>query len=172
MRLTSAEFADGSTMPFDCAYESRNRSPSLSWSEAPWGVRSFAVVCSDRDGPDARPWTHWLLWNIPATESRLTAGLPQYPRLDDGMEQGLNDYLEYGWCGPCPPAGAHEYTFTLYALDSLLSPPAPTTPAVMAALSASAIASARLSAFYGSDGALPSLAAIGRQARAAYRYQA
>jgi len=172
MRLTSTDFADGSTLPFDCAYESRNRSPSLSWSEAPWGVRSFAVVCADRDGPDARPWTPWLLWNIPATESRLVAGLPQYPRLDDGMEQGLNDYLEYGWCGPCPPSGAHEYTFTLYALDSLLSPPAPTTPAVLSALSAHAIAPARLSAFYGSDGALPSLAAMGRQARAAYRYQA
>ena len=58
-------------MPFDCGYESMNRSPALSWADAPIGTRSFAVVCQDRNGPDARPWTHWLIWNIGPTETRL-----------------------------------------------------------------------------------------------------
>jgi Raf kinase inhibitor-like YbhB/YbcL family protein len=172
MVLTSSGFADGSSLPFDCAYESRNRSPALSWSDAPYGTRSFAVVCQDRDGPDARPWTHWLIWNIRPTETRLMPGLPQYPRLDDGMEQGLNDYLEYGWSGPCPPMGVHEYVFTLYALDSAICPAGPTGRIVLAELSAHVIETARLTALYDSDGQMPALAAISLESRAAYRRSA
>jgi len=172
MILTSSGFADGSRLPFDCAYESQNRSPALSWCNAPSGTRSFAVVCQDRDGPDARPWTHWLLWNIPAAETRLLAGLPQYPRLDGEIEQGLNDYLEYGWCGPCPPVGEHEYVFTLYALDASVSPVGPTSKAVLAALSSHVIETARLTATYDSEGLKPCLAAIGRTERAQYRCSA
>jgi len=169
MILTSSGFADGSRLPFECAYESQNRSPALSWRDAPFGTRSFAVVCQDRDGPDARPWTHWLVWNIPAAETRLLSGLPQYPRLENGIEQGLNDYLEYGWSGPCPPVGEHEYLFTLYALDSLLDPVGPTSGAVLSELAAHVIEAARLSATYDADGLKPCLAAIGREARAQYR---
>jgi hypothetical protein len=169
MKLTSPSFADGAALPFESAYEARNRSPALCWSGAPSGVRSLALVCQDSDGPDGRPWTHWLLWNIPATETRLPAGLPQYPRLEDGMEQGLNDYLEYGWCGPCPPFGLHEYTFSLYALSATIVPAAPTSGAVLAAIAASTVESARLTAVYGAEGPMPSLAAMGRAARAAFR---
>ncbi len=169
MILTSQGFADGSIMPFDCGYESMNRSPALSWADAPIGTRSFAVVCQDRNGPDARPWTHWLIWNIGPTETRLSPGLPQYPRLEDGTEQGLNDYLEYGWSGPCPPIGVHEYVFTLYALGEAIRPAGPTGRAVIAALSAAAIGTARLSGLYDSDGAKPALAVLGMDARATFR---
>ncbi|MBU1081717.1 MAG: YbhB/YbcL family Raf kinase inhibitor-like protein, partial [Spirochaetes bacterium] len=150
MILSSINFADGASLPFECSYESRNLSPSLRWTGAPLGTRSFAVTCQDRDGPDAKPWTLWLLWNIPATETRLRQGLPQYPRLDDGMEQGLNDYLEYGWCGPCPPVGLHEYSFALYALDSQISPVAPTPRVVLSAISAHVIDVVRVTATFGS----------------------
>ena len=61
----------------------------------------------------------------------LSPGLPQYPRLEDGTEQGLNDYLEYGWSGPCPPIGVHEYVFTLYALGEAIRPAGPTGRAVI-----------------------------------------
>jgi len=169
MILTSPGFADGSIMPFDCGYESSNRSPALSWADPPLGARSFAVVCQDRNGPNSRPWTHWLVWNIGAAETRLAPGLLQYPRLDDGTEQGLNDYLEYGWSGPCPPAGVHGYSFTLYALDEAIRPAGPTSGAVLAALSAHAIGTARLTGLYDSDGVRPALAVLGMEARASYR---
>lgn len=166
MILTSPNFADGAWLPFECTYESENRSPCLSWSDAPAGVQSFALVCQDMDGPCGRPWTHWLLWNIGPTETRVRSGLPQYPRLDDGMEQGLNDYLEFGWGGPCPPVGLHEYVMTLYALDSMLAPAAPTVPAVLAAVSAHILTTARLTAVYDAEGAPNALASLGRLARA------
>lgn len=166
MILTSPSFADGAWLPFECTYESENRSPSLSWSEAPLGVHSFAIVCEDPDGPCGRPWTHWLLWNIGATETRVRSGLPQYPRLADGMEQGLNDYMEFGWGGPCPPTGTHEYVMTLYALDALLAPAAPTASAVLSALSGHVLAMARLTAVYDLEGAPNALESLGRPARA------
>ena len=155
-------------MPFECAYESENRSPALSWSDAPYGVKSFAILCQDRDGPGGRPWTHWLAWNIPGNETRLASGLPQYPRLDGGMEQGLNDYLEYGWGGPCPPVGVHVYAMTIHALDSFLRPVSPTASALLAAISDHSLGSARLEASYGAENVLSSLVAIGRDARTAY----
>jgi len=172
MILTSPGFADGAFLPFDCAYESKNRSPALSWCDPPRGTRAFAIVCQDYDGPDARPWTHWLVWNIPAVETRLLPGLPQYPRLESGVEQGFNDYFEYGWSGPCPPFGVHAYVFTLYALDALARPTAPTPQAVLSELSTHAIDTARLSAIYESAGHKPSLAIIGLESRAAYRRSA
>ena len=124
MLLTSLNFADGAALPFESSYEGRNASPALSWSGVPPGVRSYALVC--RDEGDPRGWVHWLLWNLPAHETRLAAGLPPYPRLDTGAEQGLNDFLEYGWGGPCPPVGVHSYRFTLFALSSAIDPVAPT----------------------------------------------
>jgi len=34
------------------------------------------------------------------------------------VKQGVNDFGEVGYGGPCPPPGpAHHYVFTLYALD-------------------------------------------------------
>ncbi|GAB1456263.1 MAG: YbhB/YbcL family Raf kinase inhibitor-like protein [Spirochaetia bacterium] len=169
MVLTSVEFAAGSWLPFDSSYESANRSPSLSWTDVPMGVRSYALTCQDQNGPDGQAWTHWLLWNIPATESRVLSGLAQYPRLDNGMEQGLNDYLDYGWSGPCPPLGVHEYIFTLYALDSDFSPTSASPASVISELASVAMTTARLTALYGSGGHIMSLASIGQESRAAYR---
>lgn len=169
MVLTSPDFASGTFLPFDSSYESANRSPCLSWSDVPMGVQSFALTCQDQDGPDGQAWTHWLLWNIPATESRILSGLPQYPRLENGMEQGLNDYLEYGWSGPCPPFGVHEYIFTLYALDLAINPAAVTPATILAEMSTKAKAIATLSALYGSGSQVTSLASIGQETRAAYR---
>jgi len=42
-----------------------------------------------------------------------------------GME-GLNDFGQHHYGGPCPPSGTHRYFFKVYALDSLLELPADT----------------------------------------------
>ncbi|PKL08018.1 MAG: YbhB/YbcL family Raf kinase inhibitor-like protein [Spirochaetae bacterium HGW-Spirochaetae-7] len=168
MVLTSPDFADGTLLPFECAYDSENRSPALSWVDAPYGVKSFAVLCQDPEGPAGRPWTHWLAWNIPGAETRFAAGLPQYPRLEGGIEQGLNDYLEFGWGGPCPPVGVHTYSIMLFALDAFPAPVAPTASALLAAIADHTLGSARLEASYGEGHVFSSLVAIGKDARAAY----
>ena len=33
------------------------------------------------------------------------------------LQQGLNDWKQAGYRGPCPPVGRHRYYFKLYALD-------------------------------------------------------
>src|SRR5690606_42053971 len=61
MKLTSESFADGQPIPAEFAFcridpksrvaLSSNRNPQLSWSDAPIGTRSFAIVCHDIDVP-------------------------------------------------------------------------------------------------------------------------
>lgn len=128
MIVFSPSFADGAELPFECAYDSENRSPAIQWLEAPAGTAAFALLCEDPEGIQGRGWTHWIVWNIPACETRLVAGQPAYPRLEDGSVQGINDYLELGWGGPCPPNGRRRYVFTLFALDAKIYPESATRP--------------------------------------------
>jgi hypothetical protein len=105
LTLTSATFAPQTTVPMsmvakDCG--GGNVSPQLSWSGAPAGTKSFALVVHDPDAPIPGGYYHWAVVNIPAGTSRLDAGTALYA----------------GYYGPCPPKGkVHHYNFTLYALD-------------------------------------------------------
>jgi Raf kinase inhibitor-like YbhB/YbcL family protein len=161
MKISSPSFADGALLPFDTAYEAGNISPSLLWSDVPSGTVTLALSCDDKAGPGEKCWTHWLLWDIPACETRLSSGLPPYDRLDGGIIQGLNDYLEPGWGGPCPPDGLHRYIFTLYALTGRLEPMGRTRSHFDAAIAPLILDTATLSGYYRSDvagmGFLPSL---------------
>ncbi len=165
MILTSPSFADGAMLPFECAYEGSNASPALSWSGAPSGTRSFALSCIDHSSPNPVGWVHWLQWNIPAFETRRLPGISPYACLDDGCEQGLNDFLEFGWGGPCPPLGLHRYQFCLYALDCLVHPESPRLDALWNAMAGHILEKAELCAYYAADGALSSYEALGREGR-------
>src|SRR5438034_9004555 len=96
-------------------------SPPLSWSGAPAGTRSFALIVDDPDAP-AGSWVHWVLYNLPADVSELPENIAKVESLDlDGARQGRNDFRRPGYGGPCPPPGpAHRYFFKLYALDAPL----------------------------------------------------
>jgi len=67
------------------------------------------------DDPDAPRGTfdHWVVWNIPASTSKIDEN--SVP----GIE-GLNGSWQPGYAGPCPPSGTHRYFFKVYALDSEL----------------------------------------------------
>ena len=118
--LTSTAFAEGESIPdpytfnlgIQCGGE--NISPQLSWSGAPDGAQSFALLMVDPDGGD---WVHWVQFNIPAEVSEL-------PEAVGGPEIGIkgrNSFGQLGYGGPCPPGGTHRYIFTIYALDTRLS---------------------------------------------------
>ena len=50
------------------------------------------------------------------------------------MQQGLNDFGEIGYAGPCPPGGQeHEYVFFIYALSEQLELPVDADAAAMTA---------------------------------------
>lgn len=169
MKLMSESFADGHAIPGEFAFcvmdtaqpvkLSANRNPHLAWSDVPEGAQSFVLLVHDVDVPSCGDdvnqfgreipadlprvdFFHWVLFNIPASLSAISAG--EYangvtPRgktgpdcSSQGMQHGINDYTAwfagdanmegdyYGYDGPCPPWNdslIHHYVFTLYALD-------------------------------------------------------
>ena len=98
-----------------------NRSPQLSWRDAPAGSKSFALTAYDPDAPTGSGWWHWIVYNIPAEAHSLpgNAGDPAAKLMPAVASQHRNDYGSNGFGGACPPKGdkAHRYQFTLYALD-------------------------------------------------------
>lgn len=131
MKLTSKTFPEGGVIPGRCAFAvkapkghvrlSDNLNPELSWTGAPAGTLSFALVCTDPDAP-TKPddvnqegrevplklprakFFHWAVVDIPATTTQIAegdcssgvvAGGKQAPGGLDGARQGVNDYT--GW---------------------------------------------------------------------------
>ncbi len=124
LHLSSPSFAEGDTIPIKQTADGDDRSPELRWSGAPANTKSFALVCEDPDAPRGT-WTHWVLFNVPATGTSLAEGVPTEKELPDGARQGKNDFGKIGYGGPSPPKGKpHRYFFKLYALDTKLDLPA------------------------------------------------
>lgn len=123
--LTSPEIAADSTIDrkfefngFGCSGE--NRSPSLKWSGAPAGTKSYAVTLYDPDAPTGSGFWHWFVVNIPGgvTELASGAGAIGGANLPRGAKHVRIDYGISGFGGPCPPEGdpPHRYVFTVHAL--------------------------------------------------------
>jgi hypothetical protein len=120
LAVTTTAFSPGGAIPKSYTCEGADASPDLSWSGAPVGVQSFALIADDPDAP-VGTWTHWLIWNIPAQSTGLPKGVPKDETLRDGTSQGRNDFRRVGYGGPCPPPGKpHRYFFKVYALDAKL----------------------------------------------------
>lgn len=119
-QLTSSAFEHESNIPTQYSCDGRNISPELSWSAAPAGTKSFVLVMHDPDAPIAGGYTHWLVYNIPASAHHIPENAPNQDQLPGGGMQGKNDSGKYGYTGPCPPSGTHRYYFRLYALDTEL----------------------------------------------------
>ena len=130
MQLTSTSFVDGSPIAEANAFAKQateghvalagNRSPQLSWSGAPEGTLSFAVLCHDPDVPSvgddvnqegrAVPhdlprvdFFHWVLTDLAASSTGLaeaadsegvTAGGKATGPTDHGV-RGVNNYTDW-----------------------------------------------------------------------------
>ena len=123
LKISSTAFAPNGAIPSRHTCEGEDLSPPLSWSGAPGGTRSFALVVDDPDAPDPaapqRTWVHWVLFDIDASATSLAEGVKPNA-LPVGTREGLNDWGRTGYGGPCPPVGKHRYFHKLYALDTLL----------------------------------------------------
>ncbi|HEY0412936.1 MAG TPA: YbhB/YbcL family Raf kinase inhibitor-like protein [Allosphingosinicella sp.] len=120
LALSSPAFGSGGPIPLAFSAYGQGSSPALSWSALPPGTRSLALMVEDPDAVSARPFVHWLAWNIAAGSRGLAQG-----SVPAGVVQGRNGRGGAGWFGPHPPAGAaHHYHFQLFALDTALALPA------------------------------------------------
>ncbi|HEV2435330.1 MAG TPA: YbhB/YbcL family Raf kinase inhibitor-like protein [Verrucomicrobiae bacterium] len=121
IQITSTAFTEGRPVPDKYTCAGPNVSPPLQWANAPAGTKSFALIAEDPDAPMGT-WVHWVIYNLPPAATALAENRPPSPELPDGSKQGVNDFRETGYGGPCPPPGKpHRYFFKIYALDTVLS---------------------------------------------------
>jgi Raf kinase inhibitor-like YbhB/YbcL family protein len=128
-----------------------DKSPPLSWANSPEGTQSFVLISDDPDAVNLNelasekgitaPTVHWLIWNIPAAVTELDehiATTTNVATIGPNTRQGINDFSQIGWSGPCPPPNVitifqrddylktkatqfpHGYLFKIYALDTEL----------------------------------------------------
>jgi hypothetical protein len=118
LTVTSDAFKANEAIPSEYTCDGTEKTPSLSWSNAPGDAKSIAILADDPDAPKGT-FTHWMVTNIPPTETSLSTdgALPQ------GAVAAKNDKGATGYAGPCPPAGTHHYHFRVYALDSTIAQP-------------------------------------------------
>ena len=109
--LTSPDFTKNTNIPKRFTCQGENAAPTLHIHNPPEGTKSFALVMDDPDAPKGN-WLHWIVWNIPSTTKILDPN--DFP---SEATQGINDFKEFGYGGPCPPKTRHQYRFFLYALD-------------------------------------------------------
>ncbi len=131
MKLTTDSFEPGSMIPEQYAFGrldddapmafSDNLNPHLTWSEAPAGTRSFALLCVDTEVPTVmadvnqadrsididqprQDFIHWVMIDIPAGVSEIGAGScangvvsggKRNPDGPPGTRQGINDYTGF-----------------------------------------------------------------------------
>lgn len=121
MQISSKAFAHNAPIPAKYTCEGEDTSPPLSWSGAPAGTKSLALIVDDPDAPDPdaprMTWVHWVLYNLPPDSTGLEEGIRHLP---PGTGEGTNDWNRSDFGGPCPPIGRHRYFHKLYALDTVL----------------------------------------------------
>lgn len=120
--LTSPAIAPAAMIPAVYACTGSDKSPALSWSNAPQATKSFALIVEDSDAPGGT-FIHWVAYNVSAQTTSLPAGVPKTAEIAGGGKNGINSFGHIGYNGPCPPPGKmHHCHFRLFALDSTLNP--------------------------------------------------
>ncbi len=110
-------FNDGERIPSRYTCDGTDVNPTLDFIDVPKNAKSLVLIVDDPDSP-SKIFAHWILWNIsPNTKSIKENSMPK------GAREGLNDFGNVGYGGPCPHSGEHRYAFKLFALDIELNLP-------------------------------------------------
>jgi Raf kinase inhibitor-like YbhB/YbcL family protein len=146
LKLWSPAFKNEGTIPQKYSCVGKDVAPPLAWSGVPAKADSLALVMDDPDAPSGT-WTHWLVYDLPAS----LHGLPEGKKLPAAAEEGRNSFEVVGYGGPCPPVGsAHRYRIRLYALSKgFLLPPGAGEKDLFAAMKGRILAAAEMRAFFG-----------------------
>ncbi len=118
LKVTSTAFLEGAIIPTKYTYDGENVNPPLNIKGAPEDTQCLVIIMEDLDAP-IRIWKHWLAWNIHSI-SKIKEG-----RIMEA--EGINDFGENKYNGPCPYSGMHRYCFKVYALKEILNLPTTST---------------------------------------------
>ena len=111
------EMDSGSRFPVEYTGRGQDISPEFVIKNLSPNAKTLAVTLEDLSHP-VKDFTHWIIWNIPATDrikKNIPAGktVPALGNACQGVGYGLHRYA-----GPKPPKGKkHTYRFTIYSLD-------------------------------------------------------
>ena len=147
-----------------------NMAPGVSWSAGPAGTQSYVLFMEGEGGARIDPTVHWIVYNIPATASRLPTGISKDVHIKDpaGALNGREDSSvfqgtvdgEIGYRGPNFTADGgrpHPYSFEVFALDTKLDldPARAKRQAVIQAMQGHVLASGVLVVRFGADNFKP-----------------
>ena len=129
LSVTTPGWKNGEDIPFQFTQYQGNNFPGLEWTKGPASTKSYAIIMQD-SGMVMRgsPILHWSIVNIPATVTKLPAGMKPEEK-PAGSIYGPN-YMGAGkpYLGPrTPPGPKHRYHIQVLALDTTL--PADFAPA-------------------------------------------
>ncbi|MCY0860270.1 MAG: YbhB/YbcL family Raf kinase inhibitor-like protein [Sulfolobaceae archaeon] len=113
MNVRSSAFKDGDFIPKKYTCDGNDISPPLEWDSVQ-GAKSYAIIVEDPDAPGGT-FIHWVIYNI--HQNSLPENVEKKEESKFGI-QGINDFEEIGYGGPCPPRThpPHRYYFNVYAL--------------------------------------------------------
>jgi Raf kinase inhibitor-like YbhB/YbcL family protein len=114
MQISSPVVSSREILPVAYTCYGSGQSPPLSWSGAPAGTKSFALVFDDHDAP-ITPYVYWLVVDIGSAATEIQAG-----RLPPGAWMADNSTGHPRYDAPCPVGGTHRYRITIYALDTTI----------------------------------------------------
>jgi len=122
LQIQCVGLKNNGTFPLEYTGRGKDMSPEFVLKNLSPAAKTIAITLEDMNHPLFKDFTHWVIWNIPATP-KITGAIPHGKRVES-----LNHAVQgiaYGWhkyAGPKPPKGKrHQYRFTIYALDSALS---------------------------------------------------
>lgn len=142
MEIKSKAFKDKEAIPVKFTCEGPNISPPLRFVDVPSNAESLVLMVEDPQA-EAKPWVHWLVYNIPADAEGF-----EEDSIAEGAIQGLCNGNTLGYEGPCP-SEKHTYLFKLYALDIMLpDEPAPDRKKILKAMDGHIITQALLQGYY------------------------
>jgi phosphatidylethanolamine-binding protein (PEBP) family uncharacterized protein len=109
--LSSPEVVEGGALPAEYTCDGASATLPLTWSGAPAGTRSFAVIMHHVAGPGDTHW-YWVLYDIPADVSGLSKSSVGVGVLGTNSVNNKTTYTPPCSKGP----GEKPYTYTVYAL--------------------------------------------------------
>jgi hypothetical protein len=111
--VKSPVFEHGKLIPKKYTCDGQDINPPITIEGIPKEAKTLVLAVDDPDAPSGT-WDHWIVWNIPASTSKIAEN--SVPG-----KEGVNSARQQGYMGPCPPGGTHRYFFKVYALDTELS---------------------------------------------------